>query len=99
MLASIPFLLIMSLSAFSQQRNLHGWYLICFLAALMIFYLSFGLMAIFHDELLEQNFSCEAFRAVAYFSMFSWIFWLNVMCYEAFFTSECVLNILMKPTW
>lgn len=92
MIVSIPFLVVTLLvyALLKELRNLHGKCLMCYLVGLICFYLSFCLIHIVSDFLMEHHALCEGIGLVAYFSVFVCFFWLNTMCFDIYSTFRCL---------
>lgn len=94
MLMSVPFLLVTFLvyASFKDLRNLHGKCLMCYLFGLIFLYLSFALIQLNHAELLKVKWMCETTGYIAYVSVLTCFFWLNIMCYDIYSTFRWTNN-------
>lgn len=88
MLISVPFLVITFLvyACISELRNLHGKALMCYLVGLIFLYLSFSLIQLNHEKIREISWLCTSVGYIAFISVLVCFSWLNVMCYDIYFT-------------
>ncbi|CAB3261695.1 unnamed protein product [Arctia plantaginis] len=69
-----------------ELRNLHGMVL---MAHLLSFLVGFTFMATMQIKILRNDSepeTCTSFTFIIYFSLLSAFFWLNIMCYDIWFT-------------
>ncbi|XP_044585426.1 G-protein coupled receptor Mth2-like isoform X2 [Cotesia glomerata] len=86
MIASVPFFLA-TLAVYMiipQLRNLHGWVLINYITCLFIAYLVLSI-TILCSYYIGDNL-CTAVAFVIHFSFLASFFWLNVMCFDIWWT-------------
>ncbi|XP_031779178.1 G-protein coupled receptor Mth2 isoform X3 [Nasonia vitripennis] len=74
-------------SLFSSLRNLHGKTLMAYVACLTMAYavLPFIKHAEIQNNILSDN-SCKAMAYIVHFSFLASFFWLNVMCFDIWWT-------------
>lgn len=87
MLMSVPFLVLTLLiyGFIKELRNLHGKCLMCYVFGLISLYLSFALIQLYHDEIMDTKY-CAWTGYIAYVSVLICFSWLNVMCYDIWST-------------
>ncbi|XP_055527182.1 G-protein coupled receptor Mth2-like [Wyeomyia smithii] len=80
---SIPFLVatLLIYVCIPELRNIHGKSLICYILALTVTYIVL-LFINFHSTMIP----CSVLGYMLYFSVLESFFWLNVMCFDIFWT-------------
>lgn len=87
MIVSIPFLVVTYVvyAYFKELRNLHGKCLMSYTLSLLIFYLSFAILRILHEDVVTSYKGfCISLGYLIYAFALSCFFWLNVMSYDIF---------------
>lgn len=94
MLLSVPFLVITFLvyGLIPELRNLHGKNLMSYVVCLSVAYTS---MAIIHlkTDTISHTLFCKWLGYVAYIGFVSSFFWLNVMCFDIWWTFRGVRGV------
>lgn len=85
-MASTPFLLVTAVIywAVPELWTLHGRSVACHTSSLFLGYLLLALTQIISDAISDA--SCIACAFIIYFSFMASFFWLNVMCFDIFWT-------------
>lgn len=93
MLLSVPFLLVtLGIYAFIKElRNIHGKCFMCCITGLIFFYLSFAIIQLLQEKLLQWPWLCKLTGCVAYISTMICFFWLSVMGYDIWSTFRFVV--------
>lgn len=86
LLASVPFLLAtFALHAIvPRRRKLHGWNVMSYVASTTVSYLTLAAVQFFTNHVSAAY--CVAAAFIIYFSFMASFFWLNVMCFDIFWT-------------
>ncbi|XP_049779046.1 G-protein coupled receptor Mth2-like isoform X4 [Schistocerca cancellata] len=86
MLASTPFILVTALVhvVLPRLRNLHGYIVCCYSLSLLLAYVSLGSTQIASRFMNDTE--CVTLAFIIYFSFLASFFWLNVMCFDIFWT-------------
>ncbi|XP_049858421.1 G-protein coupled receptor Mth2-like isoform X3 [Schistocerca gregaria] len=86
LLASVPFLLAtFALHALvPRRRKLHGWNVMSYVASTTVSYLALAAVQLFTNHV--SGTLCTAAAFIIYFSFLASFFWLNVMCFDIFWT-------------
>ncbi|XP_057321002.1 G-protein coupled receptor Mth2-like isoform X6 [Microplitis mediator] len=86
MMISLPFLLITLVVyiIISELKNLHGCVLINYITCLFIAYLILSIAQLSNNYINDQL--CTAIAFVIHFSFLASFFWLNVMCFDIWWT-------------
>lgn len=94
MLLSVPFLIITFLvyGLIPELRNLHGKNLMSYVVCLTLAYTSMATIQM-HTAYISTTASCAWLGYVAYIGFVSSFFWLNVMCFDIWWTFRGVRGI------
>lgn len=96
MFASVPFLIITLIvyGWISELRNLPGKCLMCYLMCLLIFYIQYSLTLNIEMKLLvNYNSLCILSGYIELTTILMCFLWLNVMCYDVWFTIRKVQKV------
>ncbi|XP_076764559.1 uncharacterized protein LOC143431587 [Xylocopa sonorina] len=87
LIVSLPFLFITFVvyTVIPELKNIHGCTLRAYIGPLMIAYLTLAIAQIIPQDQIPDTL-CIAFACIMYFSFLASFFWLNVMCFDIWWT-------------
>lgn len=94
MLISVPFLIVTFLvyGLIPELRNLHGKNLMSYVLCLAVAYSNMAVIQVKTEE-IHTSVHCKILGYIAYIGFVSSFFWLNVMCFDIWWTFRGVRGI------
>ncbi|XP_053674611.1 G-protein coupled receptor Mth2-like [Anopheles nili] len=98
MLLSVPFLLLTFFvyACIPDLRNMHGKSLMCYVLGLSVGYTALSLVQL--QAFPGSSLACVISGYVVYFSFMVSFFWLNVMCFDIYWTFKGVTGVRSSDT-
>ncbi|KYN27327.1 G-protein coupled receptor Mth2 [Trachymyrmex cornetzi] len=87
LIVSLPFLLatFVVYSILPELWNMHGYTLRGYIGSLFVAYTSLVIIQLIHQAVISYS-ACIAFAFIIHFSFLASFFWLNVMCFDIWWT-------------
>ncbi|KYN38891.1 G-protein coupled receptor Mth2 [Trachymyrmex septentrionalis] len=87
LIVSLPFLLVTFVvySILPELWNMHGYTLRGYVGSLFVAYMFLVMINLIHQAVISY-FACIAFAFIIHFSFLASFFWLNVMCFDIWWT-------------